>query len=54
MGGSGTMVDYVNATPPLAAKDYTHLTYLGGHKIAVKLANALLHELRRNEKGKRS
>ena len=50
MGGSGTMVNYVNSNPPLAAKDYTHLTYLGGRKIAKKLADALLHDFKKNAK----
>lgn len=50
MGGSGTMVRYVSAVPPLAAKDYTHLTYPGGKKIAKKLADALLHEYKKNGK----
>ncbi len=50
MGGKDTMVKYVSQNPPLGAKDYTHLTYLGGKKIAGKLTEALLHEIKRNEK----
>lgn len=42
MGGEGSMVKYVNAG--LANKDYTHLKYAGGRKIARLLAKALLFE----------
>ncbi|MFM7856990.1 MAG: hypothetical protein ACKO96_34970, partial [Flammeovirgaceae bacterium] len=44
MGGENSIVKYVDSKPALAAKDYTHLTYWGGKTIAVKLANAILHE----------
>jgi hypothetical protein len=44
MGGENSIVKYVDSKPALAAKDYTHLTYWGGKKLAVKLANAILHE----------
>jgi hypothetical protein len=44
MGGENSIIKYVSATPPLAAKDYTHLTYWGGRKIAKKLADAVLTE----------
>jgi hypothetical protein len=50
MGGKDTMVKFVAANPPLGAKDYTHLTYLGGKKIAALLTDALLHELKKNDK----
>jgi hypothetical protein len=50
MGGENSIVKYVDAKPALAAKDYTHLTYWGGRKIAVKLAHAILFE--RNRHGK--
>jgi hypothetical protein len=52
MGGENSIVKYVDAKPALAAKDYTHLTYWGGRKIAVKLAHAILFE--RNRHGKRT
>lgn len=42
MGGENSMVKYTEATPPLGAKDYTHLTFRGGRKIAKRLADALL------------
>lgn len=44
MGGENSMIKYVNAEPPLAAKDYTHLTFKGGKKIAKQLAEAILLE----------
>ncbi len=44
MGGENSMVKFVSATPALAAKDYTHLTFWGGRKLAKKLAEAILHE----------
>ncbi|MFT4031887.1 MAG: hypothetical protein QM669_05675 [Siphonobacter sp.] len=42
MGGEGSMVKLVDAG--LANKDYTHLKYAGGQKIARLLAQALLFE----------
>ncbi len=42
MGGENSMVKYTEANPPLGAKDYTHLTFRGGRKIAKRLADALL------------
>lgn len=47
MGGENSMPKFVEATPPLAAKDYTHLTYHGGRKLARKLAETLLVERER-------
>lgn len=52
MGGENSMLKYVETNPPLAAKDYTHLTYWGGRKIAKKLADAILYEQVRYEKKK--
>jgi hypothetical protein len=49
MGGQNSMLKFVSATPPMAAKDYTHLTYWGGKKLAKKLADALLYERIRYE-----
>jgi lysophospholipase L1-like esterase len=49
MGGENSIIDYVTATPPLAAKDYTHLTFKGGKKIAKKLADAILFEQNRHD-----
>lgn len=50
MGGENSMVKFAEAKPALAAKDYTHLTYWGGKKIALKLVNALLYEQKRYAK----
>jgi lysophospholipase L1-like esterase len=50
MGGKNSIIRYVTATPPLAAKDYTHLTFKGGRKIAKKLADAILFEQNRYDK----
>ena len=50
MGGENSIVNYTESNPPLAAKDYTHLTFRGGRKIAKKLADALLREKSRYEK----
>jgi hypothetical protein len=50
MGGENSMVKYAEATPPLAAKDYTHLTFRGGRKLAKKLADAVLHEKAKYDK----
>jgi len=50
MGGENSIKKYTEAQPPLAAKDYTHLTFRGGRKIAKKLADALLNEKRRYDK----
>jgi hypothetical protein len=47
MGGENAMLKFVEATPPLAAKDYTHLTYHGGRKLARTLAETLLVERER-------
>ncbi len=44
MGGKNSMVKFVNAKPAMGAKDYTHLNYWGGRKIAKLLADALLME----------
>lgn len=51
MGGKNSMIKFTASTPPLAAKDYTHLTFLGGKKLARQLADAILHERRRYEAG---
>jgi hypothetical protein len=41
MGGENSISDWVDASPPLAFKDYCHLTWDGGEVIADKLINAL-------------
>lgn len=49
MGGENSIISYVDTQPPLAAKDYTHLTFRGGELIARKLAQAMLFEKNRYE-----
>jgi lysophospholipase L1-like esterase len=49
MGGENSMIKFVTAKPPLAAKDYTHLTFKGGRKLAGLLTKSLLHEQVRYE-----
>lgn len=44
MGGDSTMVEWASTTPPLANKDYTHLTFYGGRKVAQLLMGTLLYE----------
>ncbi len=41
MGGENSITKWVKASPPLAFKDYCHLTWNGGEVISHKLINAL-------------
>ncbi|MBX2916491.1 MAG: hypothetical protein KF856_14570 [Cyclobacteriaceae bacterium] len=50
MGGENSIVKFAEAKPPLAAKDFTHLTFLGGRRLAKKLTDALLFERTRYDK----
>ncbi|MBX2898497.1 MAG: hypothetical protein KF775_02545 [Cyclobacteriaceae bacterium] len=50
MGGENSIVTFAEAKPALAAKDYTHLTFLGGRRLAKKLTDALLFEQTRYDK----
>ena len=54
MSGENSIAKMVTATPPLAAKDYTHVNFAGGRRLSKKLADALLYErVRYDEKGKK-
>jgi lysophospholipase L1-like esterase len=57
MGGENSMIKFAQARPPLAAKDYTHLTFKGGRRLAGQLVNSILFEdikyQRRKKGGKR-
>lgn len=44
MGGKNSMPSWVNADPPLAAKDYTHLSPRGARIISEIFFNALMYE----------
>ena len=50
MGGENSIIGRTESIPPLAAKDYTHLTHLGGIDIGNKLAEALIYEMARHGK----
>lgn len=41
MGGAGSMVDWVNAEPALAVRDYIHFTPKGASKVGASLVQAL-------------
>jgi lysophospholipase L1-like esterase len=47
MGGENSMPNFVNASPPMANKDYTHLTFAGGRKIGKILAETIFFEHKR-------
>jgi len=48
MGGANIISDWVDETPALAFKDYTHLTTSGGKIIADLLTDALLEEMKKS------
>jgi lysophospholipase L1-like esterase len=49
MGGQNSMVKFSEAEPPLGARDYTHLTFKGGKKLAGALAKSLLFEKKKHD-----
>ena len=49
MGGEGSMVEWVNKSPPLAGPDHIHFTRRGAKKVGVAIANAIKQELNRYE-----
>lgn len=53
MGGDSTMIRWVNMKPSLADKDYTHLTYKGGRKVADILIGTLLYEKEKYDRKKK-
>jgi hypothetical protein len=53
MGGENSMITFAQSRPPLAAKDYTHLTFNGGKKLASALVKSLLFEQEKFEKRRR-
>lgn len=50
MGGENSMVKFVTSKPALAAKDYTHLNFKGGKKLAGSLVRSLLYGFESHEK----
>jgi lysophospholipase L1-like esterase len=53
MGGKNSMVQFVQSKPPLAAKDYTHLTFKGGRLLAGSLVKSLLYGMEKYEQRKK-
>lgn len=49
MGGESSIEKLVSSQPPLAAKDYTHLTHEGGEIVATEFVKALLYGKRKME-----
>ncbi|MHC1737278.1 MAG: hypothetical protein AB9882_04645 [Ignavibacteriaceae bacterium] len=47
MGGQNSMPKWVNSNPPLAMKDYTHMTLQGAEKIAKLFTDALLLQVKK-------
>lgn len=43
MGGEGSMATLVNARPPMANHDYTHINFRGGRRLAALLYDALVY-----------
>ncbi len=55
MGGDSTMVNWANIPKrPLANKDYTHLTFHGGKKVAEVFLKTILYEREKYERRKKS
>ncbi len=50
MGGAGSMTGWVFSDPPLARKDFVHLTYKGSNKLAEMFLNSLMNDFREYEK----
>ena len=49
MGGNNSMETWANSNPPLAQKDYTHLTLEGAKKTAEMLSKAIVDEFRKSK-----
>jgi len=54
MGGEGSMTDWANGDPPLARKDFIHLTYTGSNKLAEMFLKSLMSDFRKYEKLKKT
>ncbi|MEG8945520.1 hypothetical protein [Rosettibacter firmus] len=42
MGGENSMIEWVSANPPMALKDFSHFTQIGGKRIAQLLFDAIM------------
>lgn len=49
MGGEGSMYRWAYRDPPLARKDFVHLTYTGSNKLAEIFLSALMNDFRKFE-----
>ena len=47
IGGKNTIIKFVNNSPALANKDYTHLTFKGGEKVAEIFSKTFLYEYKK-------
>jgi hypothetical protein len=55
MGGDSTMIKWADMPKrPLANKDYTHLTFYGGKKVANILLSTILYEKEKYERKQKS
>ena len=52
MGGYNSMLSWVDSTVPLANKDYAHLNFKGGKKVADMLFKHLMQEYENHDKAK--
>jgi alginate O-acetyltransferase complex protein AlgI len=52
MGGKNSIISWVNSMPPLAQKDYIHLTYKGADSLSHLLITSLLTRERKDSAGK--
>ena len=53
MGGEGSMSDWVFSDPPLARKDFVHLTYKGSNKLAEMFLKSLMSDFMAYEESKK-
>jgi hypothetical protein len=48
IGGENTIINYAQSKPALANKDYTHLTFKGGEKVAEVFSKTFLYEYKQH------
>ena len=54
MGGTGSMTDWANSDPPLARKDFVHLTYTGSNKLAEMFLKSLMSDFKKYEQSEKT